>query len=106
VRHGSCHPRTGPRCESPRVSMTEMGVRFICEIIFIFHIPPRNVLPVNVNDPMRIRNNMSIGVKGVLCLCKMVNVRTFRIAIKAMEKNSKNMNSKIYNFSTMQKIRM
>ena len=37
---------------------------------------------------------------------KMVNTRTFRSALKAVEKNSKNMNSKIYNFSTMQKIRM
>ena len=37
----------------------------------------------------------------------MVNAGTFRAALKAMEKNSKNMSSKIYNFSTMQKkIRM
>jgi hypothetical protein len=36
----------------------------------------------------------------------MVNAGTFRTAHKAMEKNSKNMNSKRYNFSTMQKIRM
>ena len=31
---------------------------------------------------------------------------TFRIALKAVGKNSKNMSSKIYNFSTMQNIRM
>jgi hypothetical protein len=36
----------------------------------------------------------------------MVNAGTFRTALKAGEKNSKNMSSKIYNFSTMQNIRM
>ena len=36
----------------------------------------------------------------------MVNTRTFRTAAKAVEKNSENMSSKIYNFSIMQNIRM
>jgi hypothetical protein len=36
----------------------------------------------------------------------MVNAETFRTALKAVGKNSKNMSSKIYNFSTMQNIRM
>lgn len=36
----------------------------------------------------------------------MVNTGTFRTALKAMGKNSENMSSKIYNFSTMQNIRM
>lgn len=34
---------------------------------------------------------------------KMVNIGTFRTALKAMEKNYKNMSAKIYNFSTLQK---
>ena len=34
------------------------------------------------------------------------NAVTFRTALKAMGKNSENMSSKIYNFSTMQNIRM
>ena len=37
---------------------------------------------------------------------KMVNTRTFRSALKAVEKNSENMGSKLYNLSTMQTIRM
>ena len=36
----------------------------------------------------------------------MVNTGTFRTALKAVEKNSKNMSSKIYNLSIMQRIRM
>ena len=36
----------------------------------------------------------------------MLNSVTFRTALKAVGKNSENMSSKIYNFSTMQNIRM
>ena len=36
----------------------------------------------------------------------MVNTVTFRTALKAVGKNIENMSSKIYNFSTMQNIRM
>jgi hypothetical protein len=36
----------------------------------------------------------------------MVNTGTLRTTIEAMEKSSKYMSLKIYNFSTMQKIRM
>jgi hypothetical protein len=36
----------------------------------------------------------------------MVNTEIFRTALKAVGKNSKCMSSKIYNFSTMQNIRM
>jgi hypothetical protein len=36
----------------------------------------------------------------------MINAETFRTALKAMGKNSENMSSKIYNFSTVQSIRM
>jgi hypothetical protein len=34
-------------------------------------------------------------------LAKLVNAATFRTALKAMGKNSENMSSKIYNFSSM-----
>jgi hypothetical protein len=34
---------------------------------------------------------------------KMGNTETFRAALNAAERNSKNLSSKIYNFSTMQK---
>jgi hypothetical protein len=36
----------------------------------------------------------------------MANTAPFRSALRAVEKNSKNMSSKIYNFSTWKKIRM
>ena len=36
----------------------------------------------------------------------MVNAGTFRTALKAMGKNSKNTSLKIYDFSAMQKVRM
>jgi hypothetical protein len=36
----------------------------------------------------------------------MVNTGTFRKALKAVERNSKNNSLKTYNFSTMHKIRM
>ena len=36
----------------------------------------------------------------------MITSGTFRTALKAVEKNSKNMSLKIYNFSAMQKIRV
>jgi hypothetical protein len=35
----------------------------------------------------------------------MLNIGTFRTALKAVGKNSKNMRSKIYNFSTLQNIK-
>jgi hypothetical protein len=36
----------------------------------------------------------------------MVTTGTFRAALKDVEKNSKHMSPKIYNFSTMQKLKM
>jgi hypothetical protein len=39
-----------------------------------------------------------------MSLAKMVNAATFRRALKAVGKNSENMTSKIYNFSTMPNI--
>ena len=65
----------------------------------------RNVLPVNINDSMIIRNS-SPGVQESrvwLCLSKMLNSGAFRTALRAVEKNSKTMSLKIYNSSTMQK---
>lgn len=35
-----------------------------------------------------------------------LNIVTFRTALRAVGKNSKNVSSKIYNFSTMQNVRM
>ena len=43
-----------------------MGVRLICVIMYKFYVPPsRDVLPVNVNDSMIIRDCGSLGGKGV-----------------------------------------
>ena len=50
---------------------------------------------------------MSLGDKGVSnVLSKMGKAVTFRTAFKAVGKNSENMSSRMYNFSTMQSIRM
>jgi hypothetical protein len=54
---------------------------------------------------MIIRNSMSPGGENVF-LSKMTNAVTFRTALKAVGKNSENMSSRIYNFSTMQNIRI
>jgi len=57
---------------------------------------------------MIIRDSTSAGGKGAsVSLAKMINAVTFRIFLKAVGKNSKNMSSKIYklDFSTMQNIR-
>ena len=54
--------------------MAALGVRLICVIMYIFSgtctscgelFPSRNVLPVNVNDSMIIRNSTSPGGEGV-----------------------------------------
>jgi hypothetical protein len=47
---------------------------------------------------MIIRNSMSLGGENVF-LNKMVNAVNFRIAHKAVGKNSENMSSRMYNFS-------
>jgi hypothetical protein len=54
--------RHGP----PQVSTTGVGAIPVCIIMYIFYIPPsRNVLPVNINDCMIIRDNMSLKGEGV-----------------------------------------
>ena len=57
-------PRTGPRFE-PQVLMTAVGIRLVPIIMYIFHIPLRIVLLVNLKDSMIIRNSRSPGVEGV-----------------------------------------
>ena len=64
----------------------------------------RNVFSNKVNDSMIMRYSTRLGGEGVsMSLAKIINTVTFRTALKAVEKNSKNMSLKIYNFSTMQK---
>lgn len=41
------------------------GLWLVCIIMYAFHIPLQNVLPVNVNDSMIIRKSTSPGVEGV-----------------------------------------
>ena len=63
-----------------------------------------NVFSANVNDSMIIRNSMNLGIDGVsMFLAKMVNTVTFRIALKAVGKNTENMSSK-YIISQLRKI--
>jgi hypothetical protein len=46
--------------------MAAVGIRLVCMIMYVFYVPPsRNVLPVNVNDFIIIRDSMSLGGKGV-----------------------------------------
>jgi hypothetical protein len=56
---------------------------------------------LKVNNSMIIRNSMSGRQEYVYVLAKMINAVTFRTALKAVEKNSENISSKIYNFPTM-----
>jgi hypothetical protein len=45
--------------------MAVVGIRLVSVIMYIFHIPQRNALPVNFKDSMTIRTSRSPGVKGV-----------------------------------------
>ena len=69
----------------------------------LLYVPPSgDILPTKVKHSMIIKGRMSPGGKGVSnVLSKMVNIVTFRTTIKALGKNSENMSSKMYNFSTM-----
>jgi hypothetical protein len=49
---------------------------------------------------------MSPERKRVSVFSKMANTMTFRIALKAVGKNSDNLSLRMYNFSTMQNIRI
>jgi hypothetical protein len=55
---------------------------------------------------MIIRRHGVQEVKVRLKLQQNIKSGTFETAHKSVEKNSENMDSKIYNFSTMQKIRI
>ena len=55
---------TGTMCDPPGVSA--VGLRLVSVIIYIFYLlPSRNILPVNVNDSMIIRDSTSPGGKGM-----------------------------------------
>lgn len=43
----------------PRAWMAAMCIRLVCIIICIFHLPPRSVFPVNVNDSIKIEIALS-----------------------------------------------
>ena len=80
---------------------------FLCQEIFSLQRSLGKVLSAKVNDSMTIRDSMNLRGKGVsMFLAKIVNSETFWIALKAVGKNSENMSSKIYNFSTTQNIRL
>jgi hypothetical protein len=66
---------------------------------FLLH----NAFPVNLNDPMMVRNSMIQELRIWLCLSKMVNAGTFRTALKAMGKSSKYPSLRICNFLNSQK---
>ena len=74
-------------------------------LYILLYVPPLEQCPLcHYHDSMIIRDSTSPGVEGVSnVLSKMVNVMTFRTALKAVGKNSKNVSSKIYkqDFSTM-----
>ena len=75
--------------------MAMVGIRLVCIIMFTFYICfLRNAVPVNVTDSMIITDSMSREEKVWLMSQR---------AIKALEKNSKNMNLKIC-FSICKKI--
>ena len=61
---------------------------------------------MNAYDSMLVRNCWSPGGEGVAMSHQTCKNWDFRTAFKAMGKNSKYMSFKIYNFSTLQIIRM
>jgi hypothetical protein len=70
----------------------------------IFSLPrlSGNVLSAKVNDSMIMRGSMRPRSECVsMFLARIVSTVTFRTVLKAVGKNSENMSSKLYNFSTM-----
>jgi len=66
-----------------------------------------NIFSAKINDSMVIRDSMSPENEGISnVFSKMVNAVTFRTALNAVGKNSKNMSSKLckQEFSTMQNV--
>ena len=75
--------------------------------IFLLPRLSGSVLPAKINYSMIIRNRMSPRGECVsMFLARIVSTVTFRTVLKAVGKNSENMSSKLYNFSTMQNIGM
>ena len=66
-----------------------------------------NVLHAKVNDSMIIRSSKIAGSETVFNVPQQnVNPVTSRKALKAVGRNSEKVSSRIYNFSTMQNMRM
>lgn len=103
-------------CGPPRVlTVARLEACLYNDVHHLLYVPPSeifslprllgNVLSANVNDSMIIRDRQTESWRWRVSnvLSKMVNVMTFRTALKAVGKNSKNVSSKIYkqDFSTM-----
>ena len=62
--HGFCPSHRTSGCGPLKVLMTTMSLRLVYRIMYIFYNPPlRNVLPVNINECMMIRNSTSPKAK-------------------------------------------
>lgn len=79
--------------------MAAVGIRFVCIVMGIFHIPPpRFAPPLNVNEAMIITDRVW---KVKVWLMSQENAGTFRTVLKAVEKNSKNVSLKMCNISQL-----
>ena len=75
-----------------------MGLHEVHRLFFVYFmfLLLGNVLSAKVNESRITRDSMSQGDKGVsMSLARKVNTVIFRIVLKAVGKNSLNMNSKI-----------
>jgi hypothetical protein len=70
------HLRGSPGCQLSRVLRASVVKRLACIIIYIFHIPARNTILLEVYDSKIIRNSWSPGVKGVAMSQKKQNKHT------------------------------
>ena len=62
--HGFCPSHRTSGCGPLKVLMTTMSLRLVYRIMYIFYNPPlRNVLPVNINECMMIRDSTSPKAK-------------------------------------------
>lgn len=85
------------RHESPQVLRIAVDVKLVCIMMYIFYfnVPPSgNVLPDKVKDSMITRNSMIPGSENVSGDSQQNgDAVTFRKALKAVGKNSENMNT-------------
>jgi hypothetical protein len=66
-----------------------------------------NIQKTLIIDCMITRDSTRWKEEGVsISLEKLVNALTFRTSLRAVGKNSENVSSKLYNFSTLQNVRM